>query len=144
MEVLHQVGAKLAEKYNGRFHDFINSCPPRLYDRGSGLIERMVEEFPRFNDVSEYDGQCIKFYKLAQLGLWFVYSSLRESGQFPLEDLENMTAFADYMVPVPLRLLGISAYSPELEQAINSHQMIVGTAAGKWRSVCRRSTPQHC
>ena len=124
MEVLHQVGSKLAQKYGGRFHNFINSCPPRLYDHGSGLIERMVEEFPRFNDVSEYNGHTVKFYKLAQLGLWFVYSSLRKSSQFPLEDLDKMTAFADYIVPVPLRLLGILSYSTDLEQAINSHQMI--------------------
>jgi hypothetical protein len=53
-----------------------------------------------------------------------VYSSLRKSGQFALQDLDKMTAFADYMVPVPLRLLGIFTYSPELEHAINSHQMV--------------------
>ena len=124
MEVLHQVGAVLAERYQGRFHNFINDCPLRLYDKGDGLVERMAREFPRFNDVSEYDGHTIKIYKLAQLGLWFVYSSLRKTGLFKLEDLDKMTAFADYMVPVPLRLFGIFTYSPELEQAINSHQMI--------------------
>jgi hypothetical protein len=35
-----------------------------------------------------------------------------------------MSAFADYIVPAALRLLGITSYSPELENAINSHQMI--------------------
>lgn len=120
MAVLHQVGSVLAEWYDGRFHNFVRSCSPRLYDNGNGLVERLAKEFPRFNDVSEYDGHIVKFYKLAQLGLWFTYSSLG----FRLEDLEKMTAFADYMVPVPLRLMGITSYSPELEQAINAHQMI--------------------
>lgn len=124
MEVLHQVGGVLAEKYDGRFHNFVKSCSPRLYDDGNGLIDRLVKEFPRFNDVSEYDGHTIKFYKLSQLGLWFVYSSLRKTGQFRLEDLGKMTAFADYMVPVTLRLLGITSYSAELEQAINTHRMV--------------------
>jgi hypothetical protein len=124
MQVLHQVGAVLVQNYDGRFHNFINACPPRLYDHGNGMLERLVSELPRFNDVSDYRGYTIKFYKLAQLGLWFVYSSLRKGGQFPLEDLDKMTAFADYMVPVPLRLMGILSYSPELENAINSHQMI--------------------
>ncbi len=32
MQVWHQVGAVLAEKYDGRFHNFVKSCPPRLYD----------------------------------------------------------------------------------------------------------------
>ena len=124
IEVLHQVGSVLSEKYQGRFHNFVNSCPPRLFDSGNGLVERMASEFPRFNDISEYDGHTIKIYKLAQLGLWFVYSALRKSAQFQLEDLDKMTAFADYMVPVPLRLMGIFEYSPELERAINTHQLI--------------------
>jgi hypothetical protein len=124
MEVLHQVGAVLANKHDGRFHNFVKSCPPRLYDNGNGLVDRMVKEFPRFNDVSEYDGHIVKFYKLPQLGLWLVYSSLRKTGQFHLEDVDKMTAFADYIVPVALRLLGLTSYSPQLEHAINTHQMI--------------------
>jgi hypothetical protein len=124
MEIWHQVGAVLAEKYHGRFHNFVKSCPPRIYDNGAGLIDRMVKEFPRFNDVSPYDGATVKIYKLPQLGTWFVYSALRKSGPFPLADVDKMTAFADYIVPVALRLLGIMSYSPELEHAINTYQMI--------------------
>jgi hypothetical protein len=124
MEIWRQVGLVLAEKYDGRFHNFTKSCPPRLYDNGAGIIDRMVKEFPRFNDVSQYDGATIKFYKLPQLGIWFVYSSLRKGSQFPLVDIDKMTAFADYIVPVALRLLGITSYSPELERAIDTYQMI--------------------
>ena len=54
----------------------------------------------------------------------FVYAGLRKTGQFPLADIDKMTAFADYIVPVGLRLLGIMTYSPELEHAINTYQMI--------------------
>jgi len=124
MRVWRQVGSVLAEKYNGRFHNFVKSCPPRLYDNGAGLIDRMVKEFPRFKDVSPYDGETIKIYKLPQLGIWLAYSALRKSGQFRLEDIDKMTAFADYIVPVALRLLGITSYSTELERAINTYQMI--------------------
>ena len=35
-----------------------------------------------------------------------------------------MTAFADYIVPVALRVMGITSYSPELEHAINTYQLI--------------------
>jgi len=123
-EVCRQVGAVLVEKYDGRFHNFIRSCPPRLYDNGNGIIERLAKEFPRFNDVSQYDGHEIKFYKLPQLGIWFVYSSLHPLGKFKLDDIGAMTAFADYIVPVALRLMGMTSYSPALEHAINSYQMI--------------------
>jgi len=124
LAVLHQVGAVLAEKYDGRFHKFVQACSPRLYEGGNGLIERMVKEFPRFNDVSEFEGYEIKFYKLAQLGVWMLYSTLHKSGKFRLDDPEKMTAFADYIVPVALWLLGITSYSPDLEKTINTHQLI--------------------
>jgi Potential Queuosine, Q, salvage protein family len=124
MELWRQAGAVLAAKYRGRFHNFIRSCSPRLYDHGNGMVDRLVVEFPRFNDVSIYDGHEIKLYKLPQLGLWLVYASLHPSGKFQIEDVHAMTAFADYIVPVGLRLMGITAYSPALEKAINTHQLI--------------------
>ena len=83
-----------------------------------------MREFPRFNDVSTFEGHEIKFYKLAQLGTWMLYSTLHKSGKFHLDNPEKMSAFADYIVPVALRLLGITSYSQELENSINTHQLI--------------------
>lgn len=124
LAVLHEVGKVLAENYDGRFHNFVHDCSPRLYDNGNGLIDRLVKEFRRFNDVSQFQGHEIRFYKLAQLGVWMLYSTLHKSGKFRLDDPQKMTAFADYIVPVALRLLGITSYSKELESAINAYQLI--------------------
>jgi hypothetical protein len=129
LAVLHQVGSVLTEKYEGRFHNFIKSCPPLLYDNGQGLVERMAKEFPRFNDVSPYDGHEIKFYKLAQLGLWFAFATYPKDGPVRLKDVEKMTTFPDYIVPVALRLLGINSYSPALEHAIDTYQLIARDSA---------------
>jgi len=123
LAVLHEVGGVLAEKYQGRFSNFIHSCSPKLYDNGNGYVDRLVREFLRFNDVSLYDGHEIKFYKLAQLGVWMLYRQLR-NGAFRLEDPGRMTAFADYIVPAALRVMGMTSYSPALEHAINTYQMI--------------------
>ena len=122
--VFREAGKVLTAKYGGRYYNFIRSCPPRLYDNGKGLVEKLAAEFPRYNDVSLYDGHEIKFYKLTQLGFWQIYSGLHETGAFKLEDPQKMTAFADYIVPVALRLMGVTSYSPALEEAINSHQLI--------------------
>jgi hypothetical protein len=124
LAVLRAAGQVLADKYDGHFHKFIHSCSPKLYDRGNGLIDRLVTEFPRFNDVSMLDGHEIKIYKLPQLGIWMLYANMHKAGKFRLDDPEKMTAFADYIVPVGLRLMGITSYSPELENAINSYQLI--------------------
>jgi hypothetical protein len=123
-EICHQVGAVLSERYGGRFHNFARSCSQKLYDRGNGLVERLANEFKRFRDVSDYDGHTVKIYKLSQLAVWFLYLSLNKTGQFPIGDLERMTAFADYIVPAALQLLGITRYSEDLEHAVRSHQLI--------------------
>jgi Queuosine salvage protein len=124
LALFHQVGAVLAAKYGGRYYNFIKSCSPRLYDNGNGLVERLAAEFPRYNDVSQFDGHEIKFYKLTQLGYWQIYAGLGPKGGFRMDDPQKMTAFADYIVPVALRLMGMTSYSPELEQTINTYQMI--------------------
>ena len=124
MQILRDVGAVLEERYGGRFHNFVRTCSQKLYDGGNGLVERLAREFPRFNDISDYDGHSVKFYKLAQLSFWFLYLSLKKSGQFRIDDLERMTAFADYIVPAAMRLLGITIYSDALEKAVQSHQLI--------------------
>jgi len=123
-EICHQVGAVLSERYGGRFHTFARSCSQKLYDSGNGLVERLAGEFKRFRDVSDYDGHTVKIYKLPQLAVWFLYLSLNKTGQFPIGDLERMTAFADYIVPAALHLLGITSYSQDLEHAVCSHQLI--------------------
>ena len=124
LALFHDVGTVLAAKYGGRYYNFIRSCSPRLYDHGNGLVERLAAEFPRYNDVSQYDGHEVKFYKLTQLGYWEIYAGLGAKGGFRLEDPQKMTAFADYIVPVALRLMGMTSYSPSLEQSINTYQMV--------------------
>jgi hypothetical protein len=41
-----------------------------------------------------------------------------------LEDPEKLTVFADYIVPVALRLLGINSYSQALEESINAREIL--------------------
>jgi hypothetical protein len=121
---LHEVGATLAEKYDGAFHRFVQDCSPRLYDNGNGVLERLVSEFPRFRDVSVHRGHEVQFFKLAQLALWTLHLHLAHRGDWALEDADHLSAFADYIVPVALRVMGILEYSPELERRINTGVLI--------------------
>jgi Queuosine salvage protein len=120
--ILRDAGAALVERYDGRFHNLVAAASPALYDDGNGLLELLVRDFPRFDDVADYDGQTVRFYKLAQLALWFLHVSLPEG--LGLSDLHRLTAFADYIVPVGLRVLEIFRYSDALEQAINGGVLI--------------------
>jgi hypothetical protein len=124
VKIFNEVGRVLVEKYQGSYHNFVRSCPPKLYAGGEGLLERLVIEFPRFQDVSQYRGSTIQIYKLAQLGIWGMHLALSPKGLWKLEDASDLTAFADYIVPVALRVMGIFEYAPELEAKINALEEI--------------------
>ena len=118
--ILNEVGRTLVEKYDGRYSNFVRDCAPKLYDNGNGLLERLTKEFPRFNDVSLYKGSEVQIFKLAQLGIWGMHLALSPRKAWALEDAHLLTAFADYIVPVGLRVTKIFEYAPELEKQINS------------------------
>ncbi len=124
VSILNEVGRTLAERYGGRFHTFIRDCAPAMYADGDGVLERLVTEFPRFDDTSDYRGTEVKVYKLAQLGFWMLHRALHGMGDWQLTDLADMTAFADYIVPVGLHVMGILEYSDDLDHRINSGEMI--------------------
>jgi hypothetical protein len=139
VRIFNDVGRVLAERYDGRFHRFTASCAPLLYAGGDGLLERLVSEFPRFDDVSSYDATARpQFFKLAQLALWMMYASLDAGRRFPIGDMDQMTAFAYYIVPVALRVMGILEYSPALEAAIGARQEI--PAGSAWEVEIRAHT----
>ena len=124
VEILNDVGQKLVDDYEGDWLNFINNGPKKLYANGEGLIERLVNEFPRFDDSSEYKGNKVKFYKLAQLAFWGIHGELSGSNYFKIEDMHSMTAFADYIVPVALNVMKITTYTPELDKKIRGGEMI--------------------
>lgn len=124
VEILNEVGETLAANHGGRFHRFIQSCPQVMYAEGDGVLERLIAEFPRFDDVSTYKGREVVIYKLAQLALWSLHLAVGPAKGFSLGDLDNMTAFADYIVPVGLRLMGVLEYSEDLERRIMEGDLI--------------------
>ena len=124
VEILNVVGTKLVDSYEGDWLNFIKNGPRKLYANGEGLIERLVLEFPRFDDSSIYLDKEVNFYKLAQLAFWGIHRELAHSDYFRIEDMESMTAFADYIVPVALIVMKITQYSEELEEKIMNGKMI--------------------
>jgi len=124
LAIFHEVGQVLSEKYDGRFHNFTKGGPSRLYADGNGLLERLLAEFPSFRDTSMYRGSRIAFQKRAQLLWWQLHARFQREGFFALEDPEELTVFADYIVPVAFRLFGMVSYTPELEEAINERKVI--------------------
>jgi Queuosine salvage protein len=122
--ILNTIGTTLVDRFDGRFHHWAATCDRSMYADGNGMLERLLADFPRFEDRSDYHGTTIQFYKLAQLSLWSLHAVFVRLGQEGLRDLSRMTAFADYIVPVALRLMGITAYTDDLEARINGGVVI--------------------
>lgn len=139
--ILREIGAALVEKYDGRFSNVLAAASPKLYDGGNGFLEVLTRDFPRFDDVAEYDGQTVRFYKLAQLAVWILHVTLRPHGGLRL-DIENLTAFADYIVPAALRILGVFRYDDSLEATIAEGGLI--GAGSRWEVELRAHTIYAC
>ena len=123
VEILNNVGDTLVTKYNGDWINFVDDGPKKLYDNGEGLVERLVRDFKRFDDHSIFENEKVYFLKLAQLAFWGIHRELSKS-YFFIEDMENMTAFADYIIPVALESFGIVKYSSELKEKIDTGILI--------------------
>jgi hypothetical protein len=121
---LNTVGTTLSEKYDGKWHRWVASCAPALYASGDGLLERLVAEFPRFDDVSNWKGHKIQIQKLSQLGLWSLHRGLAPLGRTVLSDPEMCTAFADYIIPVALKSMGVFEYEGSLDRRIAAGELL--------------------
>ena len=119
VEILNNVGDTLVTKYDGDWINFVDDGPKKLYDNGEGLVERLVRDFKRYDDHSIFENEKVYFLKLAQLAFWGIHRELSKS-YFFIEDMENMTAFADYIIPVALESFGIVKYSSGLKEKIDS------------------------
>jgi hypothetical protein len=137
-ELLRDVGRVLVERFDGRFHRWLATTSPHLYDGGEGYLERLTRDFPRFDDVAEHDGGVVRFWKLAQLSAWILEVSLRQQGGLGVDDLHRLTALADYVVPAALEVLGILRYDDELAAAIAEGRLV--EAGSPWEVELRAQT----
>ncbi|MBC8365179.1 MAG: hypothetical protein H8E59_09270 [Actinobacteria bacterium] len=124
VRILNEIGVVLVEEYDGRFHNFVRSCEAAVYADGNGLLERLTGEFPRFNDVSDHRGRTVVFNKLAQLCLWSLHVALSGTGALAIRDLDHLTAFADYILPVALEAMGILEYTDDLSDRVARQELI--------------------
>jgi putative queuosine salvage protein len=136
--ILRGLGATLVERWDGRFHRFVEAASSRLYDGGEGFLESLVREFPRFDDRVG----AVRFWKLAQLAAWIMEIALRPQGGSGFADLHELTAFADYIVPAGLRAMGVLRYSNELATAIDDGRLI--EAGSAWELELRANTIHAC
>ncbi len=88
------------------------------------LAQLVAARFPSFNDVAVYDGAPVRFYKRAQILAADLHGAFGGESLGAFDDLDQLTAFADYKVPQVLRRFGLLTYSDELAAKIDLRQII--------------------
>jgi len=113
-----ELGACVHETYAGRFSALVEAASGE-----AAALARTLLGLPLFRDVSPYRGRRIPLLKRAQIVAVDLAAALPPPlGSF--RDLEQLTLFADNLVPHVLRLDGVLGFSPELVERIDAEQPI--------------------
>ncbi len=91
--------------------------------RGLALLDKCAA-WPHFADFARYQGRDIAIYKRAQILLADLELALGSPQKPYFGSLEQLTCFADNMVPHVLRSDGILTYSPDLAARVDAGDFI--------------------
>ncbi|NQU98461.1 hypothetical protein HQ533_03255 [Candidatus Woesearchaeota archaeon] len=119
LDILREVGQVLCEKYDGHFHNILAESNNRLFNNGTGFVERLINDFPSFDDSVQYQGKLARFDKRAQLAGGMLYGRFKNAGIDLFEDVDELTVFADYILPREFRDLGVFVYEDRLAERID-------------------------
>jgi hypothetical protein len=120
------------EKYGGDSMVFVESAEGRF----SVLVPKILEELPTFDDLADYRGRKIYFLKRAQIlaaDICFAFKKENSSANFSgkaekgigyFDDLDYLTAMADYKLPQILQYYRVLEYSSGLEKKIENKILI--------------------
>ena len=120
LEHLHELGDVLQMKYDRWFARAVESC------KGSAvrLVQLVAGDFQSFDDVADFKGQEVRFYKRAQLLVSDLYGAFGGERWGRFTDLDQLTVFADYKLPQILRHMGILVYLPSLAEKVDNRFLL--------------------
>lgn len=123
-KIFREVGRVLEEKYDGHFYNLVEQSGGRLFNNGYGIVERLTSDFPSFDDSVQHQGREMRFDKRAQLAPGMIYGRFLANGSKLVEDVDELTVFADYVLPKTLRALGILKYKEGLAHKVDNQELI--------------------
>ena len=115
-------------------------APLAAADRSAARLVGLVAEMPLFQDVASYRGYDVPLFKRGQILVADLAIAFAGSGPGEFHDLEQLTLFADNLVPHVLRVDGLLAYDPGLLARIERGESI---AAGSPEEVEIRAVSVH-
>ncbi len=115
LENLNELGICLETKFQGNPLNLIEAANKSALS----LVQLLRTHLASFRDEATYRGEKVFFYKRAQILAADIHGAFNGEKWGVFEDIEALTAFADYKLPQVLRQLGIIRYAPSLETKID-------------------------
>lgn len=119
IDVMHEVGSVLLEKFNGKF----SNCVELASNSAQDLLKVVVDNFPCFRDEADYYGKRVSFYKRAQILIADIWACFEGEGMGKFTDIDSITMFADYRIPQILVYFKVITYSNELQQLLDKDHL---------------------
>ena len=117
---LSDLGSMLRERCDGSFQGLLD-----LADGRAAALVALLAEMPLYRDVCHYGSLEVPLYKRAQITAADLALAFDESGPGRFEDLDELTMFADNLVPHVLRCEGVLRYAPSLAERIDAGDLLV-------------------
>ena len=131
----NDLGALLQDEFGGSCLALVESAE----QRSTNLVECLVR-MPLYQDHVSYRGYVVPFYKRAQITCADLAMAFEGQGAGHFHDLDQLTLFADNLVPHVLRMEGVLVYSPGLVSRIETGELI---EAGSQEEVEIRAVALH-
>jgi hypothetical protein len=112
---LNDLGEFLLRRFDGEPTGAIVAA-----DRSAARLAEILIEMPLYRDVSRYADFEVPFYKRAQLTSADLAAVFDGEGYGAFDDLDQLTIFADNLVPHVLRREGVLVYAPALAARIDA------------------------
>ena len=121
---LNDLGRYLLDCFKGNFAALVEAA-----NSSAARLVPLLKEMPYFNDVEPYDGIQVPFYKRAQITAADLSVAFKGRKWGHFKDLDQLTIFADNLVPHVLRMDGVLIYAESLIERIAAGTLIPAGSA---------------
>jgi hypothetical protein len=115
----NELGAFLLEGWQGRF-----AGPLEEAGHSAQALVALLARMPMWRDVSTWRGRPVPFYKRAQIAASDLALAFAGRGPGRFDDLDELTIFADNLVPHVLRCEGVLVYDADLAARIEAGTLL--------------------
>jgi hypothetical protein len=116
---LRELGIFLEDRHGGSF-----AGPVEAAGRSAARLVETLAAMPLYRDVARYGSREVPFMKRAQITVADLRLAFGGSGPGRFEDIDDLTLFADNLVPHVLRLEGVLVYDDELLASIEAGRLL--------------------